>query len=98
MTRPDEHRGVEERALLSAARAGDDRAFGWLLGRYRRGLELYCLLMLGDSDAAEQAMAETVLIAWRDRRSVQGQTTARIWLYRIATHVCAEAIGEEITG
>jgi DNA-directed RNA polymerase specialized sigma24 family protein len=74
------------------ARSTDDDAFGSLLECHRRGLELFCLLMLGDPDVASDAMAETVLAASHDCRLVEDQATARMWLYRIATHVCLEAI------
>lgn len=44
--------------------------------------------MLGDPDAAERALAETVVTAWRERGLVENATTVRIWLYRIATRIC----------
>ena len=40
----------EDRGLLAAARLGDERAFGRLIEHHRRGLELYCELMLGCPD------------------------------------------------
>ena len=94
MTDADEHRGAEESALLLAVRAGDEVAFAWLLDHHRDGLELYCKFMLGDLDAARQAMTETMLSAWRDRENVHAQTPARMWLYRIAAHVCFEVIAD----
>jgi RNA polymerase sigma-70 factor, ECF subfamily len=81
---------------MSAARTGDERAFACLLGDHRRGLELYCHLMLGDADAAKRAMADTVCMAWRDRQNLQAQTRVRMWLYRIAAHVCIDAIDNSV--
>jgi RNA polymerase sigma-70 factor (ECF subfamily) len=75
-------------------RAGDECAFDGLLAEHRRGLELYCRLMLGDACAARQALAQTVLAAWRDHENAEAATTARMWLYRIATDICFEALGE----
>jgi DNA-directed RNA polymerase specialized sigma24 family protein len=94
MIHADERRRAQdqEQALMIAARAGDERAFACLLGGHRRGLELYCHLMLGDADAAKQAIAETVCTAWRDRQNLDAQTKVRMWLYRIAAHVCIDAI------
>jgi RNA polymerase sigma-70 factor (ECF subfamily) len=80
----DEHR------LLAAARAGDELAFGRLASRYRPGLELFCLLMLGCPDAAHDAVCETLLRGWRDVRRVVPAAAARIWIYRLATQVCLE--------
>ena len=81
----------DERALLDAARAGDEQAFGLLLDRHRRGLELYCYLALGDRAKARSALAETALAAWEERGERDPATSARMWLYRLAVRVCSEA-------
>jgi RNA polymerase sigma-70 factor (ECF subfamily) len=80
----------EERSLLAAARAGDELAFGRVASRYRPGLELYCLLMLGCPHAAHDAVCETLLRGWRDLGRVAPSGSPRIWLYRLATQVCLE--------
>ena len=80
----------EERSLLAAARAGDEPAFGRLASRYRPGLELFCLLMLGCPHAAQDAVCETLLRGWRDLARGAPAESPRIWLYRLATHVCLE--------
>jgi len=91
MTHVDED--GDERTLLARARDGDELAFVRLLNHHRRGLGLYCLLMLGDPEVAHDVMAETALTGWRERNLVQPQTTARMWLYRIAVRLCFEALG-----
>jgi DNA-directed RNA polymerase specialized sigma24 family protein len=81
----------DERALLLAARAGDERALGVLLDRHRSGLELYCFLMLGDRESARAALAQTTSAA-RDACGVEApETSARVWLYRLAIGACSEA-------
>jgi RNA polymerase sigma-70 factor (ECF subfamily) len=80
----------EERSLLAAARAGDEGAFGHLASRYRPGLEFFCLLMLGCPHAAHDAVCETLLRGWRELGRVAPTGSPRIWLYRLATHVCLE--------
>ena len=90
------HPTPDERALLFSARAGDQSAFGRLLDRHRCGLELYCLLMLGDRDAAKHAIADIAVIAWQERALVEPRTSARMWLYRVAVRVCCEAAGDPI--
>ena len=80
----------EERALLDAARAGDEHAFGLLLDRHRSGLELYCYFALGDRAKARSALAETALAAWDERSEGGPATSARMWLYRLAVRVCSE--------
>ena len=81
---------AEERRLLAAARAGDERAFGRLASRYRPALEFFCLLMLGCPHAAHDAVCETLLRGWRDLGRGVPAECPRIWLYRLATHVCLE--------
>ena len=81
---------IDERSLIAAARAGDERAFGRLVECHRTGLEQFCLLMLGDRDDAKCVLEETVLCAWRERELVEPIATARIWLYRIAMVACLE--------
>jgi RNA polymerase sigma-70 factor (ECF subfamily) len=83
-------READESSLLAAARAGDEQAFGVLVGRHRAALEEFCGLMLGDPQRGEQAAREAVLIAWCERRVAPGSTTARMWLYRIAIRACDE--------
>jgi RNA polymerase sigma-70 factor (ECF subfamily) len=59
---------------------------------HRRALELYCSRMLGSAEEAEHAVHETLLRAWRRRRSFRGRSPFRTWLFGIATHVCLETI------
>src|SRR5262249_34750161 len=89
--------GLEERALLAAAGAGDARAFRCLLDRHRFGLELYCYLMVGGDVAfARRVLADAVLTAWRERGFVGPETDARMWLYKLASRVCIEAAGDHL--
>jgi DNA-directed RNA polymerase specialized sigma24 family protein len=84
----------EEQRLLAAAGAGDELAFGRLAASYRPGLECFCLLMLGCPHAAHDAVSETLLRGWRDVGRVAPSGCARIWLYRLAMHVCLEDLDE----
>jgi RNA polymerase sigma-70 factor (ECF subfamily) len=83
---------TDERDLLAAACAGDERAFGRLVGRHRPGLGLFCHLMLGCPREAEELVQETVLRAWRGRERAEDRASARSWLYRIATHACLDEL------
>jgi RNA polymerase sigma-70 factor (ECF subfamily) len=78
----------EERSLLAAAWAGDERAFGRLTERHLQGLELYCRLMLGCPVEAHEAVRETLLRGWCGLDRLTPPASARIWLYRLATDVC----------
>ena len=84
---------AEERRLLAAARAGDEKAFGRLALCHRPGLERFCQLMLGCPHQAHEAVCETLLRCWSELGRAAPPASVRIWLYRLATDVCLEELG-----
>jgi RNA polymerase sigma-70 factor (ECF subfamily) len=73
----------------------DDRAtFEGLASRHRRELQLHCYRMLGSLEESEDLVQETFLRAWRRRETFEGRSTARAWLYRIATNACLDALAK----
>jgi RNA polymerase sigma-70 factor (TIGR02960 family) len=69
----------------------DESAFAARAEPHRRELHVHCYRMLGNFDAAEDTVQETLLRAWRHRDTFKGEQF-RAWLYRIATNVCLDEL------
>jgi RNA polymerase sigma-70 factor (ECF subfamily) len=85
---PGRHRSmksnaVEDETVLAAAKAGDEAAFGGLVGRYRRELHVHCYRMLGSFEDSEDMVQETFLRVLRHRDRLPEIRDARVWLIRI---------------
>ncbi|MGH8913963.1 MAG: RNA polymerase subunit sigma-70 [Acidimicrobiia bacterium] len=77
---------------MRAATEGDQDAFAALMHRHRRELHVHCYRMLGSFEEAEDRVQETFTKAWRKRKTFEGRSTYRAWLYRIATNTCLESL------
>ena len=75
-----------------AARTGDEAAFAALVEPHRRELQVHCYRMVGSLEDSEDLVQETFLRAWRRRKTFEGRSSFRAWLYRIATNVCLDAL------
>src|ERR1700722_18452760 len=82
----DRGHDMDQRLLLAAAQAGDERAFRRLVDPYRHALEVHCYRMLGSTQDAEDLAQETLFRAWRALERFEPRVRFQTWLYRIATN------------
>jgi RNA polymerase sigma-70 factor (ECF subfamily) len=76
-----------DHALLEATRAGDDEAFGELVGRYRNQITNYIYRMTSDYDGAVDLAQETFVRVFRAMSRYQTTYAFSTYIYRIATNL-----------
>ncbi|HYF26913.1 MAG TPA: hypothetical protein VD931_14315, partial [Baekduia sp.] len=85
----------DEARLLSAARAGNPRAFDALRARHEPAIAAFCRAMLEDlADQAAGVTEETFAAARRELLVAPGQLRARPWLYGLAYERCVARLDE----
>lgn len=79
---------LDEQLLVRAHQAGDEHAFGQIVRSQHRALYAHAHRRLGNHEAAEDAVQDTLLRAYRALPSFDGDLRLRAWLHRILTNVC----------
>jgi RNA polymerase sigma-70 factor, ECF subfamily len=74
---------VVQRELVVRARAGDRDAFAALAASAISALFHAAELMLRDRDLADDAVQETLVLAWRDLRALRDPDVFDAWLHRV---------------
>lgn len=74
---------ARERRLIARAKAGDDRAFGELAGRYSSRLRRVLYRITRDCEAAYDAVQETLIKAWQNLPRFEGRSRFYTWLTAI---------------
>ncbi|MCY1081003.1 sigma-70 family RNA polymerase sigma factor [Archangium lansingense] len=69
-------------------------ATAYNLEEHRAALTGHCYRMLGSAAEADDAVQETMVRAWRNLDRFEERSSMRTWLYRIATRVCLDALGD----
>ena len=89
---PDDARDQEDVAWMIAFKKGDAKAFERLLTRHKKPVYNFCLRMLGNPAAAEDALQEVFLRVVRSAKDWERQAKFTTWLYTIARNHCIDAI------
>lgn len=87
---PPRAEGQDEPGWLAAARRGEPWALEQLYQSHQPPIYALCYRLLERAEDAEDAVQATFVRAFRALPRFRGDSTARTWLYRIATN---EALG-----
>ena len=74
--------------VVARVLGGDQEAFGLIIRRYEADLLRFAAGMLGSRDAAEDAVAESLVRAYRHLGGLNAPARLRTWLYRIVANRC----------
>jgi RNA polymerase sigma-70 factor (ECF subfamily) len=80
------------RALVEQHKKGDTSAFDEIVRRHAPRLLSHARMRLGDRQAAEDAVQETFLRAYRAMPRFDGDFHLQAWLHRICTNVCYDEL------
>ena len=86
--RPRRERVIEE--LVVQARAGDHAAFERLAATSIDRLYAVAVRVLRDPMAAEDAVQDCLIRAWRDLRAMRDPSRWDAWLYRLLLNACRD--------
>jgi len=82
--------------LLVSALAGDRRAFAALAKRWQKKLLAHAWRLLGDAEAARDAVQEGWIEIVRGLPRLRDERAFPAWAYRIVTRRCAKAVGAAV--
>jgi RNA polymerase sigma-70 factor, ECF subfamily len=78
---------VDERELVAALRAGDERAFATLVDRYHSTLVRVAMTFVRDRHVAEDVAHDTWLGVIRGIDRFRGESSLKTWIFRILTNI-----------
>jgi RNA polymerase sigma-70 factor, ECF subfamily len=81
--------------LLAAHQAGDRRAFGELVARYRTRLWGIAVRTLQHPEDAADVVQEALVAAYRRAGSYRGEASVRTWLHRILVNACIDRLRQQ---
>jgi RNA polymerase sigma factor (sigma-70 family) len=86
-----DHGQRDDAALVTAVRAGDDRAFEALFERHHRAVTAYARSMLRDHARAEDVTQDVFVSALKRLRTTEQPIAFKAWIHEIAKNKCIDA-------
>jgi RNA polymerase sigma-70 factor (ECF subfamily) len=78
---------LSDAEVMLRVASGDDAAFDYLVGKYRRPMMSFMYRMTHNQGVAEELAQEVFLRVYRSRQSYTASAKFTTWLYRIATNL-----------
>lgn len=85
-------RGMDDNELVTQAAAGDESAFELLVRRHTDAAWRMARSMLRDDFAAEEAVQDTFLKAYRNLHTFRGEAKVSTWLLSICHRACIDRL------
>jgi len=83
---------LDDRALVSAAQAGDRAALDALLRRHHDRIHALCRRLAGNEADALDATQEALIAIVRGLRRFDGRAAFSTWAYRVTTNACLDEL------
>ena len=77
---------ISHEEQLQRALAGDEGAFAWIVATFSSDMAQVCLVVVGDLELADEAVAAAWPIAWRTLGRLRDPERLRSWLISIAAN------------
>lgn len=81
--------------LARKARHGDARAFGEIYSAFSGEMYRYALYHTGSSEAAQDAVQDAALEAWKNIVKLKDESAAKAWFFKILSRSCKHMLREK---
>ena len=78
---------ISDKELMELIQAGDDKAFGTLVGRFQDRLLNFVGRIITDRETAEELVQETFLRIFKQKNSYTPEYAVSTWIYTIALNL-----------
>lgn len=82
-------------ALAKKAKHGDARAFGEIYSTFSGEMYRYALYRTGSPEAAQDAVQDAALEAWKNIGKLRDENAAKAWFFKILSRSCKHMLREK---